>query len=134
MLRRKVRSRRKPLFEKGPPGAGMLLGIAVSIAILALAAVLVCKAALPMGAIGFIAELAMAAGAYAAGYHTAKKRRNHGLLTGLLCGGSIGFLTWVIGWLYNGVPGSLLWKIIIMSLCGGIGGVLGVNTRLSHKG
>lgn len=134
MFRKRARSRRKPLFERGLPGGGLLLGVGAFIAILALAAVLLAKAALPLEAVSFIAELALAAGAYVAGYHTAKKRRNHGLLTGLICGSSLGFLAWIIGWLYSGVPGSFLWKIIILACCGGIGGVVGVNTRLSHKG
>ena len=66
-----------------------------------------------------MAAIALCAGSFAAGFIIAKRRRRHGLLTGLCAGVFI----------YRPVSGTFM-KLILILLCSCIGGVCGVNTRI----
>ncbi|MGN1133145.1 MAG: TIGR04086 family membrane protein [Oscillospiraceae bacterium] len=81
--------------------------------------------------VSVMSSIALCAGAYAGGYISARKRRSNGLLMGILCGLFIFLVILTVGSLFvksmGGSSPSL--KLILVLICGGIGGVVGVNSR-----
>jgi putative membrane protein (TIGR04086 family) len=78
-----------------------------------------------------MACIALCAGSFTAGFVAAKKRRQKGLLVGLLCGIVMYFVVLIIGLflLQSASAAGTAAKLIVMILCSCIGGVVGVNTR-----
>ncbi len=78
-----------------------------------------------------MAAVSLCAGSFIAGFIAAKKRRKHGLLTGLLCGAVIYFAVFFFGLilLRSFAGAGTFMKLILIILCSCIGGVCGVNTR-----
>ncbi|MDR1673905.1 MAG: TIGR04086 family membrane protein, partial [Oscillospiraceae bacterium] len=75
-----------------------------------------------------MANVALCVGCIAAGYGAAKKRRKHGLITGLLTGAAIYLTVYVAGVIVLGRFASMtgFGRFIMVVLCGAIGGVIGV--------
>lgn len=79
-----------------------------------------------------MAGVSLSSGCFCAGFCAAKRRRRHGLRLGLLCG----LLTYAAIFLAGtlllhrlaGLPP--LSKLLLALLCGAVGGVLGVNTKI----
>ncbi|MGN1114251.1 MAG: TIGR04086 family membrane protein [Oscillospiraceae bacterium] len=80
--------------------------------------------------ISVMSSIALCVGAYAGGYISARKRRCNGLLMGLLCGLFIFLVILTVGSLFvksvGGSSPSL--KLILVLICGGAGGIIGVNS------
>ncbi len=79
-----------------------------------------------------MAAVALCAGSFAAGFTFARRRRKHGLLSGI----GIGILIYIVVFLIGIVllksfsgAGTFM-KFILILLCSCIGGVCGVNTRM----
>ena len=90
---------------------------------------------LPHAAVEPLALLAGILGCVAAGFLCAKLYGRNGLLTGSACGAMVFAIVLFAGCIsVHGTlqPGSLL-KAVIFLFAGAIGGVLGVNTRLTVK-
>jgi putative membrane protein (TIGR04086 family) len=87
------------------------------------------------GATSALANIALVAGCFAAGYSASKNRRKDGLKTGLFIGIIIFALVYLIGafTLKNFVGFSLFTKLIIVIIAACIGGVLGVNSPLKPR-
>jgi putative membrane protein (TIGR04086 family) len=79
-----------------------------------------------------LAGLSVSAGTFAASYTLAKRRRQGGILLGLLVGIAV-FAAVFIGTLILGgafTAGGVLSKLVIIVVCAVIGGVVGVNGKM----
>lgn len=82
------------------------------------------------GAFLLMADAALCAGCFAAGFTAAKRRGRQGMKTGFLCGIII-FLTVLTGGLIfvrSFSAGGLFTKLLIILICSSIGGIFGVNS------
>lgn len=82
------------------------------------------------GAFLLMADAALCAGCFAAGFTAAKRRGRHGMKTGLMCGVII-FLAVLLGGLIfvrSFSAGGLFTKLLIILICSSIGGIFGVNS------
>lgn len=78
--------------------------------------------------------IALCVGAYFGGFISAKKRRRNGLFMGILCGLFMFLVILIIGSFFlkaiTGLSPSL--KFTLTLVCGGIGGIVGVNSKHSR--
>jgi putative membrane protein (TIGR04086 family) len=114
-----------------PALVGVSVGIIGCVGLLMLMAMVVQSADVPRAAILPLAIAAAAIGAFLAGLTAAAMAGQKGLLMGAACGLALWLLILLAGVArYTGVSGmSALIKLAALVLCGGIGGVLGVNMR-----
>lgn len=84
--------------------------------------------------ISMMTGFALCVGAYAGGFISAKKRRRNGLFMGVICGLFMFLVILVIGSFFlktvAGLSPSL--KFTLTLICGGIGGIVGVNSKHSR--
>ena len=113
----------------------LLIGLGVAIVcgtlLLLLAAVLIQKVDVPHGALAPLAITAAGIGAFIGGLTAALCARRRGLVMGAICGGLLYALLLLAGYLYAGGvdPGAAVIKLVVLTVCGAIGGILGVNRR-----
>lgn len=111
-------------------GAALLAGILAFLAVLLLFALLMTRADLSDQTIAWGASLALGAGAWTGAFFQTRKKRRQGFITGLLWGLFFFGCAFLFSGLSGGPPGAAFFQKLIFSLiCGGIGGVMGVNTR-----
>ena len=129
----RARTRTPSLFRcwLRPALVGVSVGIIGCVGLLMLMAMVVQSADVPRAAILPLAIAAAAIGAFLAGLTAAAMAGQKGLLMGAACGLALWLLILLAGVArYTGVSGtSALIKLAALVLCGGIGGVLGVNMR-----
>lgn len=111
------------------PGVGV--GIVGSTLLLLLMAVLITQVDVPQGMLAPLAVSAAGVGAFAGGLTTALCAGRRGLVMGALCGGVLYVILLLAGLLSTGDinPGYAILKLAVLTLCGAIGGILGVNRR-----
>lgn len=114
-----------------PVLVGVAVGLIACVGALMLMALVVQSVDVPRAAILPLAIAAAAIGAFLAGLTAAAVARQKGLLLGAVCGLTLWLLILLAGVArYTGVSGgNAVLKLAVLLLCGGIGGVLGVNLR-----
>lgn len=77
-----------------------------------------------------MANAALCAGCFAAGYTAAKRRGRQGMKTGLTCGIIIFAAVFLGGLIFvrSFSAGGLFTKLLIILICSSIGGIFGVNS------
>lgn len=84
--------------------------------------------------ISMMSGVALCVGAYVGGFVSAKKRRKNGLFMGVLCGLFMFLIILIVGSFFLktvfGLSPTL--KFIMTLICGGIGGIVGVNSKHSR--
>ncbi len=115
----------RPLF------IGLAVSIVVTVAVLMLMALLVQQVDVPRVAVLPMAIAAGAVGAFGGGIASAIASGQRGLVMGCLCGFALFLLILLTGFIrYTGVSsGAAFIKLAVLTLTGGLGGVLGVNRR-----
>ncbi len=110
---------------------GLCVGVAGGTLLLLGAALLLQSADLPAGAIPALAVGAAGGGALAAGWTAALLSRARGLLMGALCATLLFLLLLVTGLVRSGgiEGGYALTKWAVLTVCGAVGGLIGVNRR-----
>ncbi len=116
-------ARLRPLF------LSLCVGVLCCTLLLLLCALLVRSVDIPIGAVTPLAVTSAAAGAFAAGWTAARIAGCRGLVWGALCGGLLTLIILVAGLVRAGGidPGFAAVKAAVMTLAGGLGGVLGVG-------
>ena len=125
---------RTPSFARQwlrPLLVGTAIGVIVCVAALLLMAALVRTVDVPRAAVLPLAIAAAAAGAFAGGLAAAAAAGQRGLAVGALCGLVLYLLILLAGFIrYSGVSGgTAVFKLAVLIVAGGLGGVLGVNCR-----
>ena len=110
---------------------GILVGLAFSIIILLIFSLIITVKDIPQGAIPTLSAVSVALGCFAGGLTGAKLHRKSGLAVGILIGFLIYLLLLFAGTLAHGdgLSASTLIKLVVSVASGGIGGIIGVNTR-----
>ena len=110
---------------------GTAVGTIGCTVLLMLMALVVRSVDVPRSAVLPLAIAAAACGAFLAGLVAAAVAGQKGLLLGVACGFTLFLLILLAGFVrYAGVDGgNAVIKLAALVLCGGIGGVLGVNMR-----
>lgn len=82
------------------------------------------------GTFTLASSLALCAGCFAAGFTAAKRRKKHGLATGLACGAVIFAVVFIGGLICvrSFSVGGFFTKLLIIFICSAIGGIIGVNS------
>ena len=83
------------------------------------------------GVLSVLTSGALCVGAYFGGCVAAKRRRQNGLLMGALCGLIMFGVIFAGSYFFAGTAGGFSGsaKLVMTLVCGGIGGVVGVNSR-----
>ncbi len=86
----------------------------------------------PRWCISLMSAASLCIGCFAAGYAAAKRRRRHGLRTGLVSGLLTCGAVFLLGvWFLQRLCSlSTVPRLLLAVFCGAVGGVLGVNSRL----
>ena len=114
-----------------PIGVGLCVGVVTATLLLLGAATVLWQADIPRGAVVPMAVTAAAIGALVAGLVAALCADKRGLLTGAVCGTLMALMLLVVGLVrFGGVDvGYTALKWAVMTLCGAIGGLIGVNRK-----
>ncbi len=114
-----------------PALVGVAVGVIACVGALMLMALIVQSVDVPRTAVLPIAIATAAIGAFLAGLTAAAVAKQKGLLLGAVCGLVLWLLILLAGVArYTGVSGSnAALKLVVLLLCGSVGGVLGVNMR-----
>lgn len=112
----------------------LLMSAAVTLLCLFAFAFVMTKFDVSGGIVSSAAGIALCLGAYFFSYFITKKRRKHGLLTGLACGTAVFALAFLLGLIFvrSPITSQLFVKLAALAVCGGIGGIIGVNSRISY--
>jgi len=107
------------------------VGILVIIVCLFAFSILMTKFDAPEAMVSFMSSLALCIGAYSGGYIASKRRRQNGLLMGIVTGIAIYFLILVVGLIFakSSITFGFFSKLILTLICGAIGGIVGINSR-----
>lgn len=85
----------------------------------------------PEAVVSVITAAALCIGAYVGGFVCAKKNRKNGLLMGLVSGGIIFIVLFLLSVFFakstEGLSGGA--KLFMVLLCGAVGGIVGVNSK-----
>ena len=114
-----------------PIGVGLCVGIVTATLLLLGAAVALWKVDVPRGAIAPMAVTAAAIGSLIAGVVAALCAGKRGLVTGAVCGTVMALILLIVGLSrFGGADvGYAALKWAVMTLCGAIGGLIGVNRK-----
>ncbi len=111
-----------------------LIGIAVIVVFLGLLSLLINAKDISIAVVDMATALILVAGCWVAGYWAAGKRREDGMITGMVCGLCIYILLLCISLMYDpAVTALAVIKLAICALSGAIGGIMGVNVRKTRK-
>lgn len=114
-----------------PIGLGLCVGVITATVILLGAAAVLWQTDIPRGAVAPMAVAAAAIGALVAGLVAALCAGKRGLLIGAVCGTVMALILLIVGLVrFGGVDvGYTALKWAVMTLCGAIGGLIGVNRK-----
>ncbi|GAA6514120.1 TIGR04086 family membrane protein [Merdimmobilis hominis] len=112
---------------------GCGVGAAVCAVILMALALAMSIKDLPQSLVEPLAVFAVALGAFCGGFCSAKIVREKGLLLGICCGAVLFCVLAFFGVGGEGFGTAGLIRLAVIPLCGGVGGILGVNTRSRRK-
>ncbi|MBQ1538098.1 MAG: TIGR04086 family membrane protein [Ruminococcus sp.] len=78
-----------------------------------------------------LTSAALCAGSFAGGLTAARRRRQNGLLMGLLCGLFLFGVIFLLSYLFAGAAGGMKGggKLVMTLICASVGGIIGVNTN-----
>ena len=110
----------------------VLAGLVAAMICISCFSVLMTKMDAPDLLISCMACLALCVGSFTTGYVAARQRRRHGFLIGLSCGlvmYCIIFLTGIVILRSFACAGTPM-KLLLIILCSGIGGIVGVNSKM----
>jgi putative membrane protein (TIGR04086 family) len=115
--------------------AGMIVGIATSLIILLIFSFVMTVKDVPQGAVPTLTAVSVALGSFAGGFAGAKLHRKAGLATGAATGLFIYLLLLLAGTAMqkSSLGAAVLIKFTVSLASGGIGGIMGVNTRKAQK-
>lgn len=108
-----------------------MIGIVITMACLLVFSLFMTKFDAPESVVAIMSSLALCIGAYSGGYISSKRRRQNGLLTGIITGILIYCVILFVGLIFakSSISFSFLAKLIMTLVCGAIGGIVGVNSR-----
>ncbi|MCX7658447.1 MAG: TIGR04086 family membrane protein [Oscillospiraceae bacterium] len=114
--------------------APVLWGTAATILCLVIFSFVMTKADAPDGIISAMASISLCVGSYFASFLISKKRRKNGLLTGILFGMAVFGLLFLINLVFLGDfnAGFAVSKLAMLVTCSGIGGIVGVNSKIKR--
>lgn len=114
-----------------PIGVGLCVGVVTATLLLLGAAVVLWQVDIPRGAVAPLAVATAAIGALVAGVVAALCAGKRGLLTGAACGTMMALILLLVGLARSGGVdvGYTALKWAVMTLCGAIGGLIGVNRK-----
>ncbi len=114
---------------------GVIVGAVVSAAIIMLCAFFFVIRDMPKSAAMPIALVAAGIGAFLGGVAAARSMKEQGMIIGGLCGLSLFALTFIVSLFVSGGSFTVFtpMRLIIMTLAGALGGVLGVNSSAKRK-
>ena len=114
-----------------PLGIGLCVGIITATLLLLGTAVLIWKMDIPREAVTPLAVFAAAVGALAAGLTAALCAGSRGLMMGAACGLLMALILLTVGLIRTGSVdvGYTALKWVVLTLCGAIGGLIGVNRK-----
>ena len=83
------------------------------------------------GVLSVLTSAALCIGAYFGGYVAARRRRQSGLLMGLLCGLMMFGVIFAGSYFFAGTAGGFSGsaKLVMTLVCGAVGGIVGVNSK-----
>lgn len=111
-----------------------LIGICVIAVLLGLLSLLINAKDISTSVVDMTTGLILVAGCWISGYWAAGKKREDGMITGLICGLCIYILLLCASLMYNpAVTALAIIKLAICALSGAIGGIMGVNVRKTRK-
>ena len=107
------------------------VGIVVILICLLIFSLFMTKFDAPEPMVSVMSSLALCVGAYVGGYIAAKRRRQNGMIIGILTGIVIYCVIFFAGEIFakNSITFSFLTKLIMTLICAAIGGVFGVNSK-----
>ncbi|MBE6728240.1 MAG: TIGR04086 family membrane protein [Ruminococcaceae bacterium] len=114
---------------------GSLLGVAVAVLLMLISAFVILKFDLDRQMAAPFATVCVSAGAFVAAFYNAFKLGGKGYIVGLVTGGIVFAVVLIISLMVaeNSFSLNTLFHFIIMMLSGLIGGIWGVNRKLSKK-
>lgn len=129
----KTRKEEMPIVGKfvRPIAWGLLFGTLVCALLLLVIAAIMTAQDVPQGLVTPLAMVAAAGGSFFGGLISARIAKENGLLIGALCGLLLYVLIAFTGALFfRDAQGQYtLIKLLILTACGAVGGVIGVNLR-----
>ncbi|HAJ97337.1 MAG TPA: TIGR04086 family membrane protein [Ruminococcus sp.] len=99
---------------------------------LALSGIILLSGNPPAWVMVWLSHVLWSVGSFCAGRCSGMHGRHHGLTDGILCGLLMGIVLFC-GAVRNPLQGRLFVRLILMLICGGIGGIVGVNTKLKKS-
>ena len=107
------------------------VGIVVILICLLIFSLFMTKFDAPEPMVSVMSSLALCVGASVGGYIAAKRRRQNGMIIGILTGIFIYCVIFFAGVIFakNSITFSFLTKLIMTLICAAIGGVFGVNSK-----
>lgn len=107
------------------------VGIVVILICLLIFSLFMTKFDAPEPMVSVMSSLALCVGAYVGGYIAAKRKRQNGMIIGILTGIFIYCIIFFAGVIFakNSITFSFLTKLIMTLICAAIGGVFGVNSK-----
>lgn len=107
------------------------VGIVVILICLLIFSLFMTKFDAPEPMVSVMSSLALCVGAYVGGYIAAKRKRQNGMIIGILTGIFIYCIIFFAGVIFakNSISFSFLTKLIMTLICAAIGGVFGVNSK-----
>lgn len=114
-----------------PLAVGLAVGVICTVVLLLLMAALIRSVDIPHMAVTPMAVAAAGIGAFTAGLTAAAVAGQRGLICGLLCGVILFLIILLAGFIrYAGVSGGFaMIKLAVLTVAGGLGGILGVGRR-----
>lgn len=114
---------------------GLLIGLVSSLVIILIFSIVMTMKDIPQGFVPTLSAIAVAVGGLAGGFTCAKLMKKSGLVVGIISGIILYAVLLLTGLAFGskGVDLSTLIKLVIAVVCGGMGGIMGVNTRKSRK-
>ncbi len=107
------------------------VGIVVILICLLIFSLFMTKFDAPEPMVSVMSSLALCVGSYVGGYIAAKRKRQNGMIIGILTGIFIYCIIFFAGVIFakNSITFSFLSKLIMTLICAAIGGVFGVNSK-----
>ena len=108
-----------------------LIGVVIILGIVLLLSVLMSKVDVPDQVIVVMSSISLCIGAYAAGYIASRRRRQNGLVLGILTGVIVYCLVFFLGVMFakTSITFNAFTKLVMTLICAAVGGVIGVNSK-----
>ena len=92
---------------------------------------LMSKVDAPEQIIVIMSSISLCIGAYSAGYIASRRKRQNGLIIGIITGVFVYFIVFFLGVMFakTTITFNAFTKLIMTLICAGIGGIIGVNSK-----